>query len=1301
MDIEKIDKILFQIVVRIEGEDVGTGFYIDENLILTADHVISKDRTKGKNINIIRDTKGLDVTLASVLDYDEALDIALLKVNKAVKVKLPLDIINIKEENKWRTYTCFQPLDGTGNDFEKDMIKGEVYQVEPFSDSIYDIHLSGVYLKGQPFYGGYVGCSGSPIIINGSIVGVVVKEEQSQRDTPLKAISFSRIKDFFMRNNITFNEKKEENTSDISFRTIFQKVVSKDRAEEYNMLPSINLLYDQYDNISCIVIPENIAMRSKLVGEIIRECHDYDVLNLYGLVSSGKSVLAGLIVNEMNKYQLYVDLAGVNVNSIDKFINDVMKGILESKNMYNASELIIEQICKIININGVMILDNFPLIKRGDKLFHFINTLLGTCKKYGMKVIIISTKDIKHLRYESNMININYRESEPLTKDDIAEILRGYNLKYNGAQVDLFYSVTNGNVSLVYSLFYYLNNNKWNFMDKFSEIVTKQYAMDIRDDLQYKIMDLIDDREAKELLYRIALIDFPYGREYVETIAEIEPEIVFISEKLTMLEGWILKNGQLYSNMPLLEEIAEKNLNSKTIISTHKKIVKKLIEENRCLDYNGFFRVFTHLNKAKEYNKAGLLLVDAIQELNNSEVDQDYWHILSIWGELDPPSEMDIEVVLYIRVVQIKCGDKFNINNKSLFNKLDDCINKIIEEGKQKYLSVLFLIVISFCINKPLISLKYLDIIFKYVDSDTMNRITYDLTEVKVEQILYMCCGKIKNVEEMGLFFRIYDKLNEKQLENLNLFEYVYDATSAMCNNIWMEEIKKQDKDRNWISVLEQLAIIESKAEKSNNKWLLVNSIKAQIIVYGEYIQNLQKAESFAMKILNSELVRDRKVEFIIRDVIGRQFVYAKDFENAKRYLDNITLEFDGFALEKIDYLTQYSILNSNYDRKVAIKNLLDASAIINQSDLTYKENVKNLGELVIEYWFNNDYSNMYNAIKEYIDIMNTVNSDDRDDKWKSLFVCLGHCTGYFSSVLKTGKPPRKTSDGDVYVEPQRGMFINDNGNKEFIYTKGKNILIYAHMEIIAEFLGKYNDCESYLRKFVDEYEENDSIRGFIERKLIIYTANSNLEESYNLAIESVENICSMKEMANGKSTFNIVSLLYNDFIIPIMFIIIRKYIVGDPDYKKDAIKLIELLKSQTYIKSDDVNLIESIIQNNIINHNGIVLRIGNEYEFYEKLKVTEYISLFKWCFNNSLLQAASIQNAFINYLENLYAKEGFLFNEVIKGTFLKFWTYAYCKQRDRFSKTDEIDKRFKEYFHDLNKLNLKDLVNFMKSGLE
>lgn len=1300
MDIEKIDEILSQIVVRIDGEEVGSGFYIGENLVLTADHVIRETRNKGKSVDIIGDTKGEDVTSASVLDYDETLDIALLKVNKTVKVKLPLGIIKIKEGDKWRTYTCLQPLDGTGNDFEKDMIKGEVYQVESFNNNGYDIHLSGVYLKGEPFYGGYLGCSGSPITINDSIVGVIVKEEQSQRDTPLKAISFSRIKDFFIRNNVTFNEMKEENKLDISFESIFQKVVSKDIAEEYNRLPSINLLYDQYNNSSYIVIPKNIAMRSKLVEEIIREFHDNDILNIYGLVSSGKSVLAGLIVSKMNKYQLYIDLTGVNVSGIDRVINDVMKGILESKKIYNVNELIIEQICKLININGVIILDNFPFIKRGDKVYYFFNTLLGICKKYGMKVIIISSKPIKHLRYEANMLNINYQESKTLTKEDIVEILKGYNFKCNDKQVDFFYGITNGNISLVYSLFYYLSNNNWNLMDKFTEIITKQYAMDIRDDLQYKIMDLIEDKDAKELLYRVALIDFPYSREYVESIAEIEPGIAFIEEKLSLLEGWILKDGQFYSNMPLLEEIAEKNLNSANVIRIHKRIIEKLTKDNKCLDYKGFFRVFTHLNKAQEYNRAGLLLANAIQKLSDSEVDKDYWNILSIWSELNPPNEMDTEIVLCIRVMQIKCCDKFNIDIISLLNKLDKCIDKIVKEDKQESLLILVLISIHFCLRDPLIALKYLYIIFKHIDSEIIERIANDLPKAKIEPILYMCCVKIKHIEERELFFRIYDRLNAKQMENLNSFEYTHDATSAICNNIWMDELKKQDKEKNWIHVIEQLAIIEAKAEKSNNKWLLIDSIKAQIIVYGEYIQDLKKAENIAVKILNSELAKDKEVEFIIRDVIGRQFVYTKDFEKAKVYLDGITLEFNGFPLEKIDYLIQYSILNSNYNRKVAIKNLLDASIIISELNLTYRKSVENLGELAIEYWLNKDYSSMYNVIKKYIDIMNSVHLEDRDGKWKSLVVCLGHCTGYFSSILETGRPPEKTGDGGVYAEPIRGMFINDGGNKEFIYNKDKNALIYAHMGEMAEFLGKYNDCESFLRQFINQYKDKDGIRGVIGRKLIIYVANNSLEEAFSLAVEFAENIFSVKDGLNSKLNNSIPHFLYRDFIIPVLFIIIGKYVVGNLDYKKDAVKLVELVRSQSYIKDDYINSVGNIIQSNIINDNHIMFEVENRNEFYEKLKVIEYISLFKWCFNNDLLQAVNIQNAFVNYLESIYKKDRFLFNKVIKNTFLKFWTYAYCKQRDRFSKTDEIDKRFQEYFNDSNQFDLKDLIELMKLGL-
>ncbi|CEP95547.1 peptidase S1 and S6 chymotrypsin/Hap [[Clostridium] sordellii] len=1300
MKIEKIDEILSQIVVRIDGQQHGTGFYIDKDIILTAYHVISKDIEKESNICIVHDTKYENIDNISIIDFDESIDIALLKTNRENnKNILPFNTNKINEGDKWRTYTCFEPLQGSDNNFEKEMIKGEVYQVENFNEKIYDIHLSSIFLKGEPFYGGYSGCSGSPICIDGQIVGVILKEEQSQRETPLKAISIYKIKEFLEKNNISLNkiEFELENQLNLSFESLFGVVISKDKLEEYNKLPSINLLYDQYNN-TYIDMPTHISMRNDLVNTIIEEFKYNDILNIYGLVSSGKSILAGLISSKMNKYQLYIDLTWVNISNLDKYINDTIKSILESKSIYDDTEDIIEQICRLINTHGIMILDNLPLIRKNNKQYYFIKRLLETCKKYNMKVIIITSKDIRHLRYEMSSIKVQYNQSISFIKADIIEILDSYNLICNEKQLEFFYGVTKGDPSLVHSLFNYLSDNNWNFYERILEVINKEYASDIKDDLQFKIIDLIENQEIRELLYRLSLIDFPYTIEYIENVSMIEPRISFIGEKISQLYGWILKDKNLYLNMPLLEKLADENLNTDMIIKIHKVISDTLIKNNRVLNYSNFINIFSHLNKAKEYNSAALMLINVIQELINSDLEYDYWNILFIWNEAKIPTEIDIELVLYIRVLQIICADKFNIDTESYFNKLDKCIETIINENKQQHLIILGLICVKFYMKAPILALRYLEIIFNNIDSEMLEQLTNDLNQIKFEDILYMCCAKIKTSKERELFLKIYDELCENQLNNLNSSEFAYNTTLAFCSNICTNELDQENETRNWSRAIQELEYIELKAHKLKNKWLLINSIKIQIIIYSEYINRLDKAESIAIKVLESKLGKEKEIEFIIKEAIGRQFIYLKNFEKAKEYLDGIILDFSGFELEKIDYLTQYSVLNSNYDKKKSIINLLDASKIINQMNLSYEEHVKNIGELFIEYWLDKDYNNMYTTIKIYIDIMCNVDSINRDDKWKSLFLTLGHCTGYISSIFSTGKPPKETSDGDIYVEPRRGMFIHDDGKKASMYQSERSLLIYVHMADIAEFLGRYDDCKMYLNKFIEEYDKNDGMKGIGEIKLSSYLIKDNMDESFKLIIKAIQHIYIEESKLNNEFK---IKLVCRNFIIPIIFEIIEKCISGNTNYKNDAEQLILLLKDNKDINSHFINHIEKLIKENIISNNFYVLKIDDNYEYYNDLKVIEYMALSKCYFEHDLLQVIKLQKAFIAYLEDIYVRDIYLFDNIIKRDLLSFWTYAYCNKRNLFNKTNEIDEKFHAFFTNIDKINLNDLLDLMRYGLE
>ncbi len=131
------DSELSNVVVRIRcGGDLGTAFYIKKDILLTAFHVVKK--YKEEKIEIINDVLLNDVQEGKIVSMDKENDVVLLKIHKPKNISsfLSLNSYLIPENAEWRSYTCFEGFQGTGNIFEKELIRGKVYQNEDFAKKI-------------------------------------------------------------------------------------------------------------------------------------------------------------------------------------------------------------------------------------------------------------------------------------------------------------------------------------------------------------------------------------------------------------------------------------------------------------------------------------------------------------------------------------------------------------------------------------------------------------------------------------------------------------------------------------------------------------------------------------------------------------------------------------------------------------------------------------------------------------------------------------------------------------------------------------------------------------------------------------------------------------------------------------------------------------------------------------------------------------------------------------------------------------------------------------------------------------
>ncbi|WP_160687300.1 FxSxx-COOH system tetratricopeptide repeat protein [Clostridium sp. C2-6-12] len=344
-----IDIKLSKLVVRIDCDgDLGTAFLINKNILLTAYHVIKKYNEQNVKIKIFFDTLGMKSEEATVIDCDEESDVAILKLNVSTDMSgfLEINALKISEDMKWRSYTCFEAFQGTGNIFEKELIRGNVYQNEKTENKKYDIHLDGEYLD-QNWNGAFEGCSGSPLIINGYIVGIIVKEENSPRKSPLKAISIYKIQDYLKKNNIDIKripvvDTEKYNFGDRGGLTKLHYVPIAKTDNFYGRKNKIEEINNRFNNQNMVVIKgmSGVGKTQLTIQYLEKYKSDYDLIYF---------IRADRRENIVNDYLMLAKDLNINVNEEDiqqtirnviYWLNNNEKWIIVFDNANDSAEII-------------------------------------------------------------------------------------------------------------------------------------------------------------------------------------------------------------------------------------------------------------------------------------------------------------------------------------------------------------------------------------------------------------------------------------------------------------------------------------------------------------------------------------------------------------------------------------------------------------------------------------------------------------------------------------------------------------------------------------------------------------------------------------------------------------------------------------------------------------------------------------------------------------------------------------------------------------------------------------------------
>lgn len=190
-----MSKIIYESIVKLETNKLGTGFYVGDRFILTCNHVIPKEENKIK----VNDEE-LEV---AKIHRDIERDVALIELKKKQRENyIKMVDVAIEDAYKWSTagYPAFHrdsyyPL--------KDNKIVRILSTE--SVTCYDLMLT---VEGGNF-DSYAGFSGSPFIINNKVVGIICEEYFGEsRAVGIHALSLYYFKNLLNMNSISIDESK-------------------------------------------------------------------------------------------------------------------------------------------------------------------------------------------------------------------------------------------------------------------------------------------------------------------------------------------------------------------------------------------------------------------------------------------------------------------------------------------------------------------------------------------------------------------------------------------------------------------------------------------------------------------------------------------------------------------------------------------------------------------------------------------------------------------------------------------------------------------------------------------------------------------------------------------------------------------------------------------------------------------------------------------------------------------------------------------------------------------------------------
>lgn len=794
---------------------------------------------------------------------------------------------------------------------------------------------------------------------------------------------------------------------------------------------------------------DSLCKRQKVISDIVKSLETSNWIHIIGSSWSGKTSLAVLLKNKMEN-SLWIDFSfGDPVNIIKAF-----ETAFNRIDFYETNELVI-------------IIDNLPEIDISSAFARlFVSTIKNLIQKR-CKFISFGAHQITNAFSNATNIYFLQKDLPEFDKDDVVELMTILNVPkhlFSDKTREFILELVGRKPAAIIIILEYLRSNNWNIdTESFSKILTLDIE-ELSKQINNLVIETIKDEKARELLYRVSVVGYSINKSEIKKIAEIEPQINLVGEKLKLLNGfWITGDKQLSVNS-VLKNVASENLSDITKEKIH-SIRADAIMSKKILDQIDITRLLSHLINAKRIDEAGYTYITAMQSMCENKIEYNESFLFSkMWHEIQLPQNMSLYTKAGVRFYQIWYDA---LQNKENNYSISDLIN-ISEKNADIRELMLAAGAILMTVNRK-IAINLITHAKNQGLPDTMRFSEYvEINPIAATSALMVInMDKISDIIEWFTYIKLI--LTDEMISELETSEYKHIFMHIFEKTRMTISISETDK---MLSVLQEIRYYA--VEHSWSTLIIgcdISTLRIAGINKCDYTNSKSMFKKYMQETTNETYISNLKFS------MGLLAIDNKDYDYAIKCLCDASSIVSGLDdTDKIICYTNCSVAFSmkkmDYESEAAINQALKlAETSLNIEEVLRKQFLTKIHfEKLICYYLHNNIAASLDSLDYVVDYLskNTVEGNEH------IIAIVSHNIVYILYDILKKNPPKKMGN-EKYMAPYAGMLWNQSNNDAFKdgTSESRLTMISILTSQLFHHYGKKDESKKWLDYSLDRISKN------------------------------------------------------------------------------------------------------------------------------------------------------------------------------------------------------------------------------------